>query len=181
MRYLASAAFFQVGKMCGIQQAFYSIQEYRGKRDAASPIFVLNKRSMNAQLKLWLPVILGLWLDQVLHDVAAGIDPDPATAALSLSDGNLMFEFLLGGVKINPDNNVFLLDEELASMRKGREFLSQIVDDIPKHQSSMELMAGVQRSEKPGVECSSSWQMSPPTNYGEVFSSTILKETIKRS
>ncbi|XP_047244123.1 protein FAM180A isoform X2 [Girardinichthys multiradiatus] len=96
---------------------------------------------MNAQLKLWLPIILGLWLDQVLH----GIGPDPATAASSLSDGNLMFEFLLGGVKINPDNNVFLLDEELASMRKGREFLSQINDGIPKHQSSMELM--VQRLE----------------------------------
>ncbi|MEQ2287390.1 hypothetical protein AMECASPLE_011887 [Ameca splendens] len=103
---------------------------------------------MNAQLKLWLPVILGLWLDQVLHDVAAGIGPDPATAAFSLSDGNLMFEFLLGGVKINPDNNVFLLDEELASMRKGREFLSQINDGIPKHRSSMELMAGVQRSKE---------------------------------
>ncbi|MED6244139.1 hypothetical protein ATANTOWER_024168 [Ataeniobius toweri] len=100
---------------------------------------------MNAQLKLWLPIILGLWLDQVLHDVAAGIGPDPATAASSLSDGNLMFEFLLGGVKINPDNNVFLLDEELASMRKGREFLSQINDGIPKHRSSMELM--VQRLE----------------------------------
>ncbi|MEQ2164215.1 hypothetical protein GOODEAATRI_004343 [Goodea atripinnis] len=54
-------------------------------------------------------------------------------------------QFLLGGVKINPDNNVFLLDEELASTRKGREFLSQINDGIPKHRSSMELM--VQRLE----------------------------------
>lgn len=34
-----------------------------------------------------------------------------------------------------------LLDQELASMRSGRAFLSQINDGIPRGRSSMELMA----------------------------------------
>ncbi|XP_015250643.1 PREDICTED: protein FAM180A-like [Cyprinodon variegatus] len=91
---------------------------------------------MSTKLKL----ILWLWLYQVLHDVAGGSGPDPATDASSLSDANLMFEFLLSGVEINQDNNVFLLDEELASMRKGREFLSRINDDIPLSPRTMQAM-----------------------------------------
>ncbi|XP_014849297.1 PREDICTED: protein FAM180B [Poecilia mexicana] len=90
---------------------------------------------MNAQLRLWLPIILWLWLGQVLQDVAAGSGPNA-----DLSDANLMFEILLSGVELNKDNNVFLLDEELASMRKGREFLSQINDGIPRTRTSTELM-----------------------------------------
>uniref|UniRef100_A0A3P9P3V4 Family with sequence similarity 180 member A n=1 Tax=Poecilia reticulata TaxID=8081 RepID=A0A3P9P3V4_POERE len=53
--------------------------------------------------------------------------------------GNLTL-ILLSGVELNKDNNVFLLDEELASMRKGREFLSQINDGIPRTRTSTELM-----------------------------------------
>uniref|UniRef100_A0A3B3YZW2 Uncharacterized protein n=1 Tax=Poecilia mexicana TaxID=48701 RepID=A0A3B3YZW2_9TELE len=49
-------------------------------------------------------------------------------------------QILLSGVELNKDNNVFLLDEELASMRKGREFLSQINDGIPRTRTSTELM-----------------------------------------
>lgn len=49
-------------------------------------------------------------------------------------------QFLLGGVEIDQDNIVDLLDEEMASMRQGRAFLSQINDNIPKTQSSMEQM-----------------------------------------
>uniref|UniRef100_A0A3Q2R0K6 Family with sequence similarity 180 member A n=1 Tax=Fundulus heteroclitus TaxID=8078 RepID=A0A3Q2R0K6_FUNHE len=49
--------------------------------------------------------------------------------------------FLLFGLEINQDDNVVLLDEELASMRKGQDFLSRINDGIPKSLSSMQLMA----------------------------------------
>ncbi|XP_054895200.1 protein FAM180B [Poeciliopsis prolifica] len=96
---------------------------------------------MNAQLRLWLPTILWLWLGQVLQDVAAGLGPNA-----DLSDANLMFEILLSGVELNQDNNVFLLDEELASMRKGREFLSQINDGIPRTLISTELMMKTQEA-----------------------------------
>uniref|UniRef100_A0A3Q2CLW1 Uncharacterized protein n=1 Tax=Cyprinodon variegatus TaxID=28743 RepID=A0A3Q2CLW1_CYPVA len=51
-----------------------------------------------------------------------------------------LYQFLLSGVEINQDNNVFLLDEELASMRKGREFLSRINDDIPLSPRTMQAM-----------------------------------------
>ncbi|XP_043981488.1 protein FAM180B [Gambusia affinis] len=96
---------------------------------------------MNAQLRLWLPIILWLWLGQELQDVAAGSGPNA-----DLSDANLMFEILLSGVELNKDNNVFLLDEELASMRKGREFLSQINDGIPRTLISTELMIKTQEA-----------------------------------
>ncbi|XP_037539618.1 uncharacterized protein LOC119416456 [Nematolebias whitei] len=71
-------------------------------------------------------------------DVSGGTRPTSQTAS-SVSDANLMFEFLLGGVTIDQDN-VFLLDEEMASMRKGQQFLAQVNDGIPKSLSSMELM-----------------------------------------
>ncbi|XP_023208116.1 protein FAM180B [Xiphophorus maculatus] len=98
---------------------------------------------MNPQLRLWLPIILWLWLGQVLQDVAAGSGPNA-----DLSDANLMFEILLSGVELNKDNNVFLLDEELASMRKGREFLSQINDGIPRTLISTELMIKTQEARR---------------------------------
>lgn len=41
------------------------------------------------------------------------------------------------------DNNVVLLDQELASMRLGRAFLSQINDHIPRSRSSMMQMASM--------------------------------------
>ncbi|XP_045063582.1 protein FAM180A-like [Coregonus clupeaformis] len=51
-----------------------------------------------------------------------------------------MFEFLLGRVEIDKDNNVILLDLEIASMRHGRAFLTRINDNIPKILSYMEQM-----------------------------------------
>lgn len=50
---------------------------------------------------------------------------------------------------MDQDNNVVLLDQELASMRLGRAFLSQINDHIPRSWRSMMQMAsmlGAQRS-----------------------------------
>ncbi|KAM4734668.1 LOW QUALITY PROTEIN: protein FAM180B [Anableps anableps] len=101
---------------------------------------------MNAQLKLWVPIILWLSLGQVLQDVAAGSRPNAATAASSLSDANLMFEILLGGVELNNDSTIFLLDEELASMRKGRDFLFQINHNTPKSLSSVEFMMEIRKA-----------------------------------
>ncbi|XP_040927012.1 protein FAM180B [Betta splendens] len=86
------------------------------------------------EIKLCLRVFVGLWFSQVLQDVAADTNP---TAGSSVSDANLMFEILLGGVEINQDNNVILLDQELASMRLGQAFFSQINDNVPKGLSSM--------------------------------------------
>ncbi|XP_053175812.1 protein FAM180A-like [Scomber japonicus] len=80
---------------------------------------------MKLKLKLCLQVILWIWFEQVLQDVAAG-------TGSSVSDANLMFEFLLGGVEIDQDNNIVLLDKEMASMGAGRAFLAQINDKIPR-------------------------------------------------
>lgn len=49
---------------------------------------------------------------------------------------------------MDQDNNIVLLDKELASMRSGRAFLSQINDNIPKSQSSMVQMANTLGSQK---------------------------------
>ncbi|CAB1331790.1 unnamed protein product, partial [Coregonus sp. 'balchen'] len=54
----------------------------------------------------------------------------------------LFIQFLLGRVEIDKDNNVILLDLEMASMRHGRAFLTRINDNIPKILSSMEQMRG---------------------------------------
>uniref|UniRef100_A0A3Q1CML4 Family with sequence similarity 180 member A n=1 Tax=Amphiprion ocellaris TaxID=80972 RepID=A0A3Q1CML4_AMPOC len=77
-----------------------------------------------------------MWIFSSL-EVAAGTTPASQTA---VSDANLMFELLLGGVEIDQDNNIVLLDKEMASMRQGRAFLSQINDNIPRSRSSMEQM-----------------------------------------
>uniref|UniRef100_A0A673XCA6 Uncharacterized protein n=1 Tax=Salmo trutta TaxID=8032 RepID=A0A673XCA6_SALTR len=55
-------------------------------------------------------------------------------------DSYLSIQFLLGGVEIDKDNNIALLDMEMASMRQGRAFLAHINDNIPKTFSSMEQM-----------------------------------------
>ncbi|XP_019934250.2 protein FAM180B [Paralichthys olivaceus] len=55
----------------------------------------------------------------------------------AVSDANLMFEFLLGGVEVDQDKNIILLDKEMASMRSGRVFLSKINDNIPRKRDSM--------------------------------------------
>ncbi|XP_011605717.1 protein FAM180B isoform X1 [Takifugu rubripes] len=64
------------------------------------------------------------------------------------SDAKLMFEILLGGLELDQDNNVLLLDQELASMRSGRAFLSQINDNIPRTPSSMMQMASMLHSQR---------------------------------
>uniref|UniRef100_A0A665U9R8 Family with sequence similarity 180 member A n=1 Tax=Echeneis naucrates TaxID=173247 RepID=A0A665U9R8_ECHNA len=64
-------------------------------------------------------------------------NPTSQVTGKSISDANLMFEFLLGGAELDQDNNIVLLDKEMASMRQGRAFLSQINDDVPKSLSSM--------------------------------------------
>ncbi|XP_051953662.1 protein FAM180B [Xyrauchen texanus] len=60
----------------------------------------------------------------------------------SVSDANLMFEFLWRGLEIDADNNVVMRDQEIASMQQGRAFLSLINDDIPKTVSAMEKLLG---------------------------------------
>ncbi|KAM9351687.1 protein FAM180A [Symphorus nematophorus] len=94
---------------------------------------IKRRMKMKMQLKICLQVLLWLWFEQVLQDVAAGNTPTGS----SVSDANLMFEFLLGGVEMDQDNNIVLLDKELASMRSGRAFLSEINDNIPRSRSSM--------------------------------------------
>ncbi|TRY66418.1 hypothetical protein DNTS_003376 [Danionella cerebrum] len=49
-----------------------------------------------------------------------------------------MFEFLLRGLELDMDNNIVMLDPELASMRQGRVFLSLINDSVPKTIPAME-------------------------------------------
>ncbi|XP_076848432.1 protein FAM180A [Brachyhypopomus gauderio] len=56
----------------------------------------------------------------------------------SLTDANLLFEFLLSGLVIDEDNNIAMRDQEMASMRQGRAFLSLINDNVPKTVSAME-------------------------------------------
>lgn len=57
-------------------------------------------------------------------------------------------QLLLGGVEIDQDDNIILLDQEIASMRLGRAFFSQINDNIPKSQSSMEQMVTTLEGQK---------------------------------
>lgn len=51
-------------------------------------------------------------------------------------------------MEINQDDNVILLDGEIASMRLGRALFSQINDNIPKSQSSMGQMVTNLNSQK---------------------------------
>lgn len=53
-----------------------------------------------------------------------------------------LLQILLSGLQLDRDNNVVLLDQELASMRPGRVFLSQINDDVPRSISSMQQLVG---------------------------------------
>nr|XP_046250114.1 protein FAM180B [Scatophagus argus] len=92
---------------------------------------------MKIQLEICLRVILWLWFEQMLQNVTADKKPTSQKTGSLVSDANLMFEILLGGVEMDQDNNIVLLDKELASMRSGRAFLSQINDNIPRSRSSM--------------------------------------------
>ncbi|XP_038562402.1 protein FAM180A [Micropterus salmoides] len=116
----------------------------RGAKDAVYYLSVNNPgKKMKIQLKICLQVILWLWFERVLEDVAAGGNPTSQKTGSSVSDANLMFEFLLGGVELDQDNNIVLFDKEMASMRQGRAFLSQINDNIPRSLSSMTQMVTV--------------------------------------
>ncbi|XP_039610215.1 protein FAM180A [Polypterus senegalus] len=54
------------------------------------------------------------------------------------SDARLMFEFLLGGLKIDANHVISLQDEELASMERGRSFTALMNDHVPKSQASLQ-------------------------------------------
>lgn len=61
----------------------------------------------------------------------------------------LFHQFLLGGLVINSDNNISLMDEELASMRQGRAFTAHLNDHVPKTLVAMEkLLALTSTQEK---------------------------------
>ncbi|XP_055789014.1 protein FAM180A [Salvelinus fontinalis] len=104
-----------------------------------------HKREMVTRHRLrvliWVAVAT-LWCQDLLEDVSGAVYGAHPSQGLgqSISDANLMFEFLLGGVEIDKDNNIALLDMEMASMRQGRAFLAHINDNIPKTLSSMEQM-----------------------------------------
>ncbi|KAG7473628.1 hypothetical protein MATL_G00097900 [Megalops atlanticus] len=68
----------------------------------------------------------------------------------SVSDANLMYEILLGGIVIDTDDNIALRDQELASMRQGRAFISFFNDYVPKTLFAMEqLLATLEGQGKP--------------------------------
>ncbi|XP_034031503.1 protein FAM180A [Thalassophryne amazonica] len=83
---------------------------------------------MKIQLKICFQVIMLL-----CSDVATGNSPTSQITGTPISHTNLIFEILLAGVEIDQDNNIVLLDKEMASMRSGQTFLSQINDNIPKN------------------------------------------------
>ncbi|XP_077425781.1 protein FAM180A [Vanacampus margaritifer] len=99
---------------------------------------------MKLHLRIWQLVIMWMCFQRALQDSSAGISPSGS----SVVDANLMFEFLLGGVELNQDDNIIILDEEMASMRSGRAFLSQINDNIPRSRSSMEQMLDMLKSRR---------------------------------
>ncbi|XP_076127668.1 protein FAM180A [Alosa pseudoharengus] len=66
---------------------------------------------------------------------------NPQGFVKSISDANRMYEFLLSGMEMDADNNMAMLDRELASMRQGRAFLALVNDHIPKTLSGLENMA----------------------------------------
>ncbi|KAL6106670.1 uncharacterized protein ACO6RY_10483 [Pungitius sinensis] len=96
------------------------------------------KRRMNTKIQLQICLWVILRICFVLQESAAGTRPTSETTFPSVSNANLMFELLLGGVAIDRDDNIVLLDEEMASMRRGRAFLSQINDNFPRSLSSMQ-------------------------------------------
>ncbi|KAK2917785.1 hypothetical protein Q8A73_004531 [Channa argus] len=69
----------------------------------------------------------------------------------SVSDANLMFEVFLEGLDFDKDENIILTDEELASMRMGRAFLSHI-NSLPRSLKSMEQMVTNLKKRKPQTQ-----------------------------
>ncbi len=67
---------------------------------------------------------------------------------MNISLSILHMQMLLGGVELDQDNNIVLFDKELASMKSGRAFLSQINDNIPRSRSSMVQMVTALESER---------------------------------
>ncbi|XP_047452736.1 uncharacterized protein LOC125015117 isoform X2 [Mugil cephalus] len=138
--------------MHGIQSPFLLpvlTEVYGGEKrwERCSALSVINKRKMSSRLKICLRLLLWLCLGKVLQDVAAGVSPSDS----SVSDANRMFEILLGGLEMDQDNNVVLLDGEMASMRQGRAFLSRINDNIPRGRGSMvQMLSALQGQRRRG-------------------------------
>ncbi|KAF5907617.1 protein FAM, partial [Clarias magur] len=80
-----------------------------------------------ARLLLCLVVFRDLW-----HTYSDALAASKETLITTVSDANLMYEFLLRRLVIDEDNNVGMQDQEMASMKLGRVFLSRINDDVPK-------------------------------------------------
>lgn len=59
-----------------------------------------------------------------------------------------LLQFLLSGVETDQDNNIVLVDEEMASMRPGRTFLTQINDNVPRGVSAMLQTANTLKAHK---------------------------------
>uniref|UniRef100_A0A3B5K7P7 Uncharacterized protein n=1 Tax=Takifugu rubripes TaxID=31033 RepID=A0A3B5K7P7_TAKRU len=81
-------------------------------------------------------------------------------------------QILLGGLELDQDNNVLLLDQELASMRSGRAFLSQINDNIPRTPSSMMQMASMLHSQRS--------RSLPPPQFDRVVLSLVYSLSTRR-
>ncbi|XP_048829077.1 protein FAM180A [Brienomyrus brachyistius] len=59
---------------------------------------------------------------------------------ISAQHASLIYEFLLGGLVISSDNNISLMDEELASLHWGKAFTAHFNVHIPKTLTAMEAM-----------------------------------------
>ncbi|XP_017320726.1 protein FAM180A [Ictalurus punctatus] len=89
-----------------------------------------------ARILLCLVIFRDLW-----HTYSGTLAISPGkhpTLITTVRDADLLYEFLLSGLVIDEDNNVGMRDQEMASMRQGRVFLSLINDDIPKTVPAME-------------------------------------------
>ncbi|KAK2842344.1 hypothetical protein Q5P01_012544 [Channa striata] len=95
---------------------------------------------MHKTVREGVKVLFWVCFIQVLQDVAAGTSSTSSLIGSSVSDTNLMFEFLLEGVELDLDDNIVLIDKELASTRLGRTFLSQINENIPRSLNHMAQM-----------------------------------------
>ncbi|KAF4091558.1 hypothetical protein AMELA_G00038380 [Ameiurus melas] len=94
------------------------------------------QRVQLARVLLCLVVFRDLW--HTYSDTLAISQGKHPTLITTVRDANLLYEFLLSGLVIDEDNNVGMRDQEMASMRQGRVFLSLINDDIPKTVPAME-------------------------------------------
>ncbi|XP_046889825.1 protein FAM180A [Hypomesus transpacificus] len=102
------------------------------------------------QFGIVIHMLLGLWIYELFTEEAAAQHGGLASQGFrsTIEDTNLMFELLLGGLEIDQDNNIRLLDQEMASMRQGRAFLALVNDNIPKTLLSMEQLLDTLEGQK---------------------------------